>query len=54
MGKLAYSGRLLREFVLFALRTKAYWIVPLILLLALLGLMVVAGQGATPYIYTLF
>ena len=45
---------LLREFVNFARHHRAYWIVPLILLLGLAGLLIVAGQSAVPLLYTLF
>ncbi len=54
MGKLAYSGKLLRELVDFARENKVYWIVPLALVLALAALIAVAGQGAAPFIYQLF
>ncbi len=54
MGKLKYSGRLLREFVSFARENKAYWIVPLVVVLGLVALLIVAGQTAAPFVYTLF
>ena len=54
MGKLAYSGKLLREFIGFAKANKAYWIVPLALLLGLASVLIVAGQSLAPVIYTLF
>ena len=54
MGKLAYSGRLMREFVGFAMTNKAYWIIPLLFLLVLISLLIVTSQAATPFIYTLF
>ena len=46
--------RLLREFGEFAWQNKAWWIVPIVLVLLLLGFLVVAGQSAAPFIYTLF
>ncbi len=54
MGKLAYSRKLLSEFVQFARENQAWWIVPLVLVLALTGLLIATGQVATPFIYTLF
>ena len=54
MGKLRHSGSLLREFLGFARAHKAYWIVPLLLVLGLMTLLIVAGQGSAPFIYTLF
>jgi hypothetical protein len=54
MSKLGYSPRLLREFVRFARDNKAYWIVPLAIVLGLSGLLIVAGQTAAPLLYTLF
>ena len=54
MGKLAYSGKLLSEFMKFAKQNKVYWIVPLVIVLVLTGVLVFATQGAAPFIYTLF
>jgi hypothetical protein len=54
MSKLGYSFRLFGEFVRFARENKAYWIVPLILVLGLAAFVVVAGQSAAPLLYTLF
>ncbi|HKV09139.1 MAG TPA: DUF5989 family protein [Thermoanaerobaculia bacterium] len=38
----------------FARQNKVYWIVPFVLILALVILLVVTSQGAAPFIYTLF
>lgn len=54
MGKLGYTGRLLREFFQFARTHKAYWIVPLVVILLLMVLLIVTSQSAAPFIYTLF
>ena len=54
MGKLRYAGQLVREFILFARQNKVYWIVPLVLVLALMALLILAGQSSAPFIYTLF
>ena len=55
MARLRYSFRLLREFTLFARYHKAYWIVPLIVLLGLFALLGGSIQSAgTLLIYTLF
>lgn len=54
MSKLRHSGSLLREFVRFARAHKAYWLVPLILVMGLLIVLIVAGQASAPFIYTLF
>jgi len=54
MGKLAYSGRLLAELWHFAKQHKAYWIVPMALILGLTALLIVASQSAAPFVYTLF
>ena len=50
MGKLTYSAKLLRELTAFAKANKVYWIVPLVIVLALAALIAVAGQGAAPFI----
>ncbi len=47
--------RLLKEITGFAWQNKAWWIVPIVLVLLLLGLLLFAGQTAAPtFIYTLF
>jgi hypothetical protein len=46
--------RLLREFGEFAWHNKAWWIVPIVLVLLLLALFIVTGQTVAPFIYTLF
>lgn len=54
MGRLRYAGTLLGELWQFARAHKAYWIVPLVLLLLLVGGVIAIGQATAPYIYTLF
>jgi hypothetical protein len=54
MGKARYAGRLLSEFTRFAREKRAYWIVPLVILLGLAALLIVAGQASSPLLYTLF
>ena len=54
MGKLGYTGSLLKEFTDFARKHKAYWIVPLVVILLLMVLLIVTSQSAAPFIYTLF
>ena len=54
MQRLRYLRRLAGEFLAFAREHKAYWIVPLGLILALVLLLVVTSQGAAPFVYTLF
>jgi hypothetical protein len=54
MKKLRYAGSLLGEFWSFARQNKVYWIVPLVLILALVLALVVTSQAAAPFIYTLF
>ena len=54
MSRFGDSFRLFREFVRFARANRAYWIVPFILVLALTGFLVVAGQSAAPLLYALF
>jgi hypothetical protein len=54
MGSLRYLGSFAKELIAFAKAHKAYWIVPLLILLALVVSLVVAGNAAAPFIYTLF
>ena len=46
---------LLAEFLDFLVHNKAWWLTPIIIVLALVGLLVVlASTAAGPFIYTLF
>lgn len=54
MRFLRHLGRLLKEFGLFAWANKAWWIVPIVLVLLIMALLIVTGQSAAPFIYTLF
>ena len=54
MAKLGYSWKLLREIGGFARENKAYWIVPLAIVLGAAAFVIVAGQSAAPLLYTLF
>jgi uncharacterized integral membrane protein len=54
MRKLRYVGSFLGEIVQFARQNKVYWIVPFVLILALVVVLVVTSQSAAPFIYTLF
>ena len=51
---LKHIGRLLKEFSEFAWHNKAWWIIPIVLVLLLLAALLVVGQSAAPFIYTLF
>ncbi|NQU39094.1 MAG: hypothetical protein HQ523_03995 [Lentisphaerae bacterium] len=53
MRFLKHLGILLKEFGEFAWHNKAWWIIPVVLILLLLAFLVVAGQTAAPFIYTL-
>jgi len=54
MRLLRYALQLLRSLLTFAKENKAWWIVPLVVILALLTLILSAGQASTPFIYTFF
>jgi len=46
---------IVREFGDFLLHNKKWWLTPIIVVLLLFGLLIVlAGSGAAPFIYTLF
>jgi hypothetical protein len=44
------------EFVRFLLARKKYWLIPILLVMALLGALIVLAHGSAvaPFIYTLF
>ena len=54
MRRFGYLGSLLGEIFQFAKQNKVYWIVPFILVLALVIALVVTSQATAPFIYTLF
>lgn len=54
MKKFLNIGSLLREVWQFALQNKAWWLVPTVVVLLILGILIVSGQAAAPFIYTLF
>jgi hypothetical protein len=54
VGKIGYSFRLLKEFWGFARTHKAYWIVPLVIILGLVTILIFSTQAVTPFIYSLF
>lgn len=45
---------LVREFAAFAWSCKLYWMTPIALVLALIGVLVFAGYAKAPFLYTLF
>jgi hypothetical protein len=46
---------IVQEFVLFITENKAWWMVPILLVVGLVGLLVIlSSTGAAPFIYTLF
>ena len=43
------------EFVAYSVVNRAWWVIPMVLLLAVVALAIVVGQAAAPYtLYTLF
>jgi hypothetical protein len=49
------SGGLLSELWMFLRCNKKWWLAPILVMLALFGLLILlAGSGAAPFIYTLF
>lgn len=53
MKRAKYLGRLLKEFGEFAVQNRAWWIVPLVIVLLLLSALIFVSTSALP-IYTLF
>ena len=46
----------LKEFLIFLLERKKYFLLPIIIVLTLFGALIVLGQGSAvaPFIYTIF
>lgn len=54
MRFLRHLWGLLAEFGMFAWHNKAWWIIPVAIILLLLAALVFVGQASAPFIYTLF
>ncbi len=54
MRFLRYLKKLLGEFAQFAWQNKAWWIVPIVLVLLLLTSFIFVSGSVAPFIYTLF
>ena len=54
MRFLRHLGRLLGELGTFAWQNKAWWMIPIALVLLLLAALIFVGQTTAPFIYTLF
>jgi ABC-type dipeptide/oligopeptide/nickel transport system permease subunit len=52
--RLTHLGRLLAEIGRYAAQHKAWWLIPMVIVLLLLALLIVTGQATAPFIYTLF
>jgi len=52
--RIAHLGKLLAELGRYAARNKAWWLVPMVIVLLVLGFLIVTGQATAPFIYTLF
>jgi hypothetical protein len=52
---MARRNSIFSEFIAFLRENKAYWMVPILLVFALLGVLLALGAtGLAPFIYTLF
>ena len=54
MRFLRHLGRLMKDFLGFAWQNKAWWIIPVVVVMLLLAFLIFAGQSTAPFIYTLF
>ena len=54
MRALKNLGRLLREFWAFAREHKAWWIIPIVVILLLVAVLIVSVSAISPFIYSLF
>jgi beta-lactamase regulating signal transducer with metallopeptidase domain len=54
MRFLRHLGRLMKEFFGFAWHHKAWWIVPMIIILLLMTILIFCTQSLAPFIYTLY
>jgi len=54
MPRLRNGVRLAADIWGFARQHKAYWMVPIVVVLALVAVLLVVGQTVAPFIYTIF
>lgn len=54
MNFLKHIFLLLKEMIMFSIKYKKWYIVPLILVFLIVGLLVFIGQASAPFIYTMF
>ena len=54
MRFLRHLGNLLKEFGEFAWHHKAWWIVPVVLVLLAVAVLIIVTPHSAPFIYTLF
>ena len=54
MRFLRHLWRLLGEFWGFAWHNKAWWLIPLVVILLLMTLLIITGSSVAPFIYPLF
>jgi hypothetical protein len=54
MGRLGYARKLAREFLAFAAENKAWWLVPLVAVLALAAVLAMSATTSAPFVYSLF
>lgn len=54
MRFLRHLGNLLRELWTFARENKAWWIVPVVVVLLMVAAVLVTVSGVSPFIYSLF
>ncbi len=47
-------SRLLRELLAFARENKAWWMIPVVIVLLLVALLLVSVSAISPFIYSLF
>jgi hypothetical protein len=52
--RIRHLGRLFLELCAYSVMNRVWWPVPLVLVLLVLGAVVIVGQTAAPFIYTLF
>jgi hypothetical protein len=54
LGKESHPS-LVREFVVFLLENKKWWLLPIVIMVGLVSVLVgLSSTGAAPFIYTLF
>jgi hypothetical protein len=54
MSMIKHFWKLMKELFGFAAHHKAYWIIPIVIILLVITLVIIGSSALAPFIYTIF